>query len=114
MVLSHYYTLNSNLSKEDQIRVKSLRIPPNWKNVKISKDPSNKIQVTGEDSRGRTQYIYHPLWTLFSKEVKYSKVNCINFNKFNAVINKYSKYLGSLNKKLYNSKYVNLNERFEY
>ena len=91
MVFTNYYTLNSHLLKEDKIRVKSLRIPPNWKNVKISTDPSDKIQVTGEDSRGRTQYIYHPIWILFSKETNYSKINSINFNKLNSIINKYSK-----------------------
>ena len=98
MVLSNYYTLNSVLSNEDRSRIKSLRIPPNWKNVKISKDPSNKIQVTGEDVRGRTQYIYHPIWTLFSKETNYTKINSINFNKLNSILNKYNKKSESFNK----------------
>jgi DNA topoisomerase-1 len=43
-------------------RIKSLAIPPAWRDVWISPDPLGHIQVTGVDSRGRTQYRYHPLW----------------------------------------------------
>lgn len=103
----HYFETITNLitSKqfknfpiEDQQRIKTLRIPPNWTNVKISKDPCSKIQVTGLDAKKRTQYIYHPAWVLFSKETKYSKVNFINFDKFNSIIKKYSKFTGDISK----------------
>jgi len=43
-------------------RVSALAIPPAWKDVWISPDPQGHIQATGADSRGRTQYRYHPLW----------------------------------------------------
>jgi len=43
-------------------RVSALAIPPAWKDVWISPDPQGHIQATGVDSRGRTQYRYHPLW----------------------------------------------------
>jgi DNA topoisomerase IB len=43
-------------------RVRALAIPPAWKDVWISPDPQGHIQATGVDSRGRTQYRYHPLW----------------------------------------------------
>lgn len=33
----------------DLERIKSLRIPPNWKNVKIDKLSKSKIQATGYD-----------------------------------------------------------------
>lgn len=87
-----------SFSFEDQQRIKALRIPPNWTNIKISKDPCSKVQVTGLDTKKRTQYIYHPAWVLFSKETKYSKVNFINFDKFNSVIKKYSKFTGDISK----------------
>jgi DNA topoisomerase-1 len=80
-----------NSSAEDKQRIKVLKIPPNWTNVKLNKDYSSKIQVTGEDAKGRTQYIYHPVWNVFSKESKYVKINSLNFDKFLKVINKYSK-----------------------
>ena len=43
-------------------RISALAIPPAWKDVWISADPLGHIQATGVDSRGRTQYRYHPLW----------------------------------------------------
>ena len=43
-------------------RIRALRIPPAWENVWISPDPLGHIQATGVDSRGRLQYLYHPLW----------------------------------------------------
>lgn len=86
-----------NSSAEDKQRIKVLKIPPNWSNVKLNKDYSSKIQVTGEDSKGRTQYIYHPVWNVFSKESKYVKINSLNFDKFLKVINKYSKKVPNSN-----------------
>jgi DNA topoisomerase-1 len=43
-------------------RIRALRIPPAWENVWISPEPVGHIQATGVDSRGRTQYLYHPAW----------------------------------------------------
>ena len=102
--MNDYYELNkikniSTLSEDDQKRIKYLKIPPNWTSVKISKDPSSKIQVTGNDSKNRTQYIYHPAWVQFSKETKYSNINAINFNKLNSILKKYSNFKGSYTKK---------------
>jgi DNA topoisomerase IB len=43
-------------------RIRGLRIPPAWAEVWISPDPLGHIQATGTDSKGRLQYLYHPLW----------------------------------------------------
>lgn len=101
--MNNYYELNdtknlSSFSEDDQKRIKYLRIPPNWNSIKVSKDPSSKIQVTGKDARGRTQYIYHPAWIKFSKESKYSKVSSINFTTFENIIKRYSEFNGTYNK----------------
>lgn len=40
----------------------ALAIPPAWTNVWICPDPTGHILATGEDERGRKQYIYHPQW----------------------------------------------------
>ena len=34
------------------------RIPPNWKDVKISLDKKNDLEAFGKDSKGRTVYLY--------------------------------------------------------
>ena len=104
--MNNYYELNdtknlSSFSEDDQKRIKYLRIPPNWNSIKVTKDPSSKIQVTGKDARGRTQYIYHPAWVQFSKETKYSKVSSINFTTFENIIKRYSEFNG-----LYTKNYI--------
>jgi DNA topoisomerase I len=43
-------------------RVRALRIPPAWTDVWIAAPPNAHLQATGLDSRGRRQYLYHPLW----------------------------------------------------
>lgn len=43
-------------------RIKSLVIPPNWRNTLISRDSKASIQAVGYDEKGRKQYIYHVKW----------------------------------------------------
>ena len=90
--MKEYYNINGilKLNDEENKRIKYLKIPPNWKFIQISKDPSSKVQVIGFDSKNRKQYIYHPLWVEFSKQTKYMKIDDINFNKFEKVIKNYS------------------------
>jgi DNA topoisomerase I len=55
-----YYALNGRrlTSGAALQRIKALRIPPAWRDVHISPDPTRKIQAWGFDSKGRKQYIY--------------------------------------------------------
>ena len=55
-------------------RIRSLVIPPAWKDVWISPDPHGHLQVTGRDARGRKQYRYHPRWTEVRDGAKYSRM----------------------------------------
>jgi len=43
-------------------RIRSLAIPPAWKDVWICPSPRGHLQATGRDARGRKQYRYHPEW----------------------------------------------------
>ncbi len=52
----------SPVDPETLVRIKKLRIPPAWINVKVSRDPNAYLQVTGTDAKQRTQYIYHPFF----------------------------------------------------
>jgi DNA topoisomerase I len=74
---------------KDLERIKSLRIPPQWENVLISKDKTEKIQATGMDSKGRKQYIYHPKWISLSKKYKFDNMNRFCHKKYSILINKY-------------------------
>ncbi len=43
-------------------RIRSLAIPPAWREVWICPDPTGHIQATGVDDAGRKQYRYHDRW----------------------------------------------------
>lgn len=55
-------------------RIKSLGIPPAWRDVWISPTPRGHIQATGRDARGRKQYIYHPQWREVRDETKFARL----------------------------------------
>ena len=43
-------------------RIRSLAVPPAWKNVWITTRARGHLQATGRDARGRKQHRYHPRW----------------------------------------------------
>ncbi len=43
-------------------RIVDLAIPPAWRDVWICADEQGHLLATGEDDRGRRQYLYHPRW----------------------------------------------------
>jgi DNA topoisomerase-1 len=55
-------------------RIESLAIPPAWKDVWISPRPGAKLQATGVDSAGRTQYLYHPNFRAKQEQAKFEKL----------------------------------------
>jgi DNA topoisomerase I len=67
--------------KEPEVlaRIKSLAIPPAWKEVWICPDPCGHLQATGRDDRERKQPRYHPRWRVVRDETKYNRM--IEFGK---------------------------------
>lgn len=55
-------------------RVGALAIPPAWKDVWISPTARAKLQATGVDAAGRTQYLYHPDYRARQEQAKYAKL----------------------------------------
>lgn len=55
-------------------RIKSLAIPPAWRDVWICADPHGHVQATGRDDAGRKQYRYHPEWERVRDEVKFDRM----------------------------------------
>ena len=55
-------------------RIRSLVIPPAWRDVWIAPREDAHVQAIGRDLRGRKQYRYHPRWREFRDEVKYSRM----------------------------------------
>lgn len=67
--------------KEDKItdskildRIKSLVIPPAWKNVRITHFSNGHLQVVGRDEKERKQYMYHPNWSKIRNQTKFFKM----------------------------------------
>lgn len=52
-------------------RIKSLVIPPAWRNVWICAHADGHLQATGFDVKNRKQYKYHPLWNALRNHTKY-------------------------------------------
>jgi DNA topoisomerase-1 len=46
-------------------RLQALAIPPAWTQVWICSDPNGHLLATGEDDKGRKQYLYHQEWRTF-------------------------------------------------
>ena len=55
-------------------RIRSLAVPPAWKDVWICPDPLGHIQATGRDAKGRKQYRYHPRWHETRDGTKYERL----------------------------------------
>jgi DNA topoisomerase-1 len=55
-------------------RIESLRIPPAWRDVRISPRPHAKLQATGIDSAGRIQYLYHQDFRARQEQMKFDKL----------------------------------------
>ena len=55
-------------------RIEALRIPPAWRDVRISPRPTAKLQATGFDAAGRRQYLYHPDFRAAQEQAKYDNL----------------------------------------
>jgi DNA topoisomerase-1 len=55
-------------------RIRSLAIPPAWRDVWICASANGHLQATGRDARGRKQYRYHPRWREAQDQNKYERI----------------------------------------
>jgi DNA topoisomerase-1 len=55
----YYIKTDLDISKNDEERIKQLKIPPAWTDVWVAIDPHSSIQAIGYDDKGRRQYRYH-------------------------------------------------------
>jgi len=71
-----YYDIDRRMIKDftELKRIRSLAIPPAWKNVWIRRQANGHLQATGIDAKGRKQYKYHPDWRTVRDEAKYQRV----------------------------------------
>jgi DNA topoisomerase I len=70
-----YYDTEGALIRDDRVdRIRSLAIPPAWRDVWICPWPNGHIQATGVDAAGRRQYRYHDQWRARRDAEKHERV----------------------------------------
>jgi DNA topoisomerase-1 len=63
------------ITEEEKLgRIRTLVIPPAWKDVWISPSPAAKLQATGIDAAGRRQYLYHPNFRAQQELAKFDRL----------------------------------------
>ena len=55
-------------------RIRSLVLPPAWREVRVAPDPLAHLQATGLDAAGRKQYRYHPAWATVRDSTRYHRL----------------------------------------
>lgn len=55
-------------------RIDSLKVPPAWRDARIARAPSAKVQAVGYDSAGRLQYLYNPKYREHKEREKFDRV----------------------------------------
>ena len=70
------YIYRNKTIKDKKIleRIRSLVIPPAWKNVWICSIAEGHLQATGLDANNRKQYRYHPLWNELRNKTKFYRL----------------------------------------
>ena len=61
-------------STRELARIRSLAVPPAYRDVWVCRDPRGHLQATGRDARGRKQYRYHPLWRVTRDATKFDRM----------------------------------------
>ena len=65
----------NRITDEDKLaRIRTLVIPPAWKDVWISPSARAKLQATGVDAAGRRQYLYHADFRAQQQQAKFDKL----------------------------------------
>lgn len=78
---SYYNAKGEKIVDEPTLgRIKSLVIPPAWKDVWISPYRNGHLQATGIDEKGRKQYLYHEDWKKITQQNKFSKMIDFGFS----------------------------------
>lgn len=72
---SYVWPDGTRVTDEDVLdRIRALVIPPAWKNVRIAPNDRWPLQALGEDSKGKTQYLYHTRFRRRREEEKYLRI----------------------------------------
>jgi len=65
-------------SKQAAARIKELRVPPAWRDVRLSPDPNSGLQAVGFDVKGRKQYLYSSMHTEEKAAEKFARLRAFD------------------------------------
>jgi len=55
-------------------RIDGLKVPPAWRDARIARVPSARVQAVGYDTAGRLQYLYHPKYRERKEKEKFDRI----------------------------------------
>jgi DNA topoisomerase-1 len=67
----------SPLPQEMADRLRSLKVPPAWRDVRLSTNPDSPLQATGIDSKNRTQYRYSTAHSAQASAAKFARMKAM-------------------------------------
>ena len=72
----YYLDETGNRVEDPEIlgRIRTLAIPPAWRDVWICPHPMGHIQAVGTDAAGRRQYLYHERWRTKRDQMKFERM----------------------------------------
>ncbi|MGH2619466.1 MAG: phage portal protein family protein, partial [Anaerolineales bacterium] len=65
------------LAAAEHARVKALRLPPAWSDVRVSRDPESPLQAVGYDRKGREQRVYSAEHSEKATAEKFARVKAL-------------------------------------
>lgn len=73
---SYVYPDSGERVREERVleRIETLKIPPAYRDVRVARGPSAKVQAVGYDSAGRLQYVYNPKYREKKEREKFERV----------------------------------------
>ena len=70
-----YPDTNETVREEKVLsRIENLKVPPAWRDARIARAPSAKVQAVGYDSAGRLQYVYHAGYRERKEREKFGRI----------------------------------------
>ncbi|MGH3145344.1 MAG: DNA topoisomerase IB, partial [Rubrobacter sp.] len=73
---SYRYPDTGETVSEERVlaRIQALKVPPAWKDARIARSPSARVQSVGYDSAGRLQYVYNARYREHQEREKFQRV----------------------------------------
>src|SRR5262245_58513757 len=72
----YVYASDGRSARGELHRIRSLRVPPAWRDVAINASAHGRLQAVGRDAAGRWQYVYHAAHVRVRERRKFLRLLC--------------------------------------